>query len=267
MPRHRRGEELVQQFTNASRADYQSGPGVPGRSGIHTCMTNTKNTPIEALERAFPMRRRPGRCAHRSADDSVAGVLNRLVELGHDPRAARRARLPAWCRDDVLSGPTTRGSDRATNHYSTFDRMDRSVRPVVTVGVDVGGTNIQIGLVSDDHTVVGRAKRPTPREGPASVIEAVLDAIAGANRDAVDIGAVGIGIPGAVHGGEVVQVPNLAGWDGPVDIRTPIGEALGCRWYWGTMRTWACSVSGWLGRPVATTTCSVCGSVLGSVAG
>ncbi len=28
----------------------------PGQSGIHTAMTNTRNTPIEALERAFPMR-------------------------------------------------------------------------------------------------------------------------------------------------------------------------------------------------------------------
>ena len=25
-------------------------------SGVHTGMTNTRNTPIEALERAFPMR-------------------------------------------------------------------------------------------------------------------------------------------------------------------------------------------------------------------
>ncbi len=31
-------------------------PGRPGMSGVHTAMTNTKNTPIEALERAFPMR-------------------------------------------------------------------------------------------------------------------------------------------------------------------------------------------------------------------
>jgi N-methylhydantoinase B/oxoprolinase/acetone carboxylase alpha subunit len=28
----------------------------PGMSGVHTVMTNTKNTPIEALERAFPLR-------------------------------------------------------------------------------------------------------------------------------------------------------------------------------------------------------------------
>ena len=31
-------------------------PDRAGMSGVHTAMTNTKNTPIEALERAFPMR-------------------------------------------------------------------------------------------------------------------------------------------------------------------------------------------------------------------
>jgi N-methylhydantoinase B/oxoprolinase/acetone carboxylase alpha subunit len=41
---------------NAMQPDYQSNPPVAGQSGIHTGMTNTKNTPIEALERAFPMR-------------------------------------------------------------------------------------------------------------------------------------------------------------------------------------------------------------------
>jgi N-methylhydantoinase B len=31
-------------------------PGKPGQSGIHTGMTNTKNTPIEALETHYPFR-------------------------------------------------------------------------------------------------------------------------------------------------------------------------------------------------------------------
>ena len=31
-------------------------PGKPGMSGVHTAMTNTWNTPIEALERAFPLK-------------------------------------------------------------------------------------------------------------------------------------------------------------------------------------------------------------------
>lgn len=33
-----------------------AGPGRPGLSGVHTGMTNTRNTPVEALERAYPMR-------------------------------------------------------------------------------------------------------------------------------------------------------------------------------------------------------------------
>ncbi len=43
-------------MTNTGDEGHQSVAGVPGQSGIHTNMTNTKNTPIEALERAFPMR-------------------------------------------------------------------------------------------------------------------------------------------------------------------------------------------------------------------
>jgi N-methylhydantoinase B/oxoprolinase/acetone carboxylase alpha subunit len=31
-------------------------PGRPGMSGVHTAMTNTKDTPIEALERTYPIR-------------------------------------------------------------------------------------------------------------------------------------------------------------------------------------------------------------------
>ena len=37
-------------------AAVDAGRGLPGMSGVHTGMTNTKNTPIEALERAFPLR-------------------------------------------------------------------------------------------------------------------------------------------------------------------------------------------------------------------
>ncbi|MGH9191619.1 MAG: hydantoinase B/oxoprolinase family protein [Acidimicrobiales bacterium] len=42
--------------TNTATDVLQSNPGLPGQSGIHTGMTNTRNTPIEALERTFPLR-------------------------------------------------------------------------------------------------------------------------------------------------------------------------------------------------------------------
>jgi N-methylhydantoinase B/oxoprolinase/acetone carboxylase alpha subunit len=41
-------------------------------SGVHTGMTNTKNTPIEALERAFPMRVRRYRLRRGSGGDGLA---------------------------------------------------------------------------------------------------------------------------------------------------------------------------------------------------
>jgi len=45
---------LVQGWSRGTGAPH-SAP-LPGQSGIHTAMTNTRNTPIEALERAFPLR-------------------------------------------------------------------------------------------------------------------------------------------------------------------------------------------------------------------
>ena len=43
-------------MTNTGQVDYLGAPPVPGQSAIHTGMTNTRNTPTEALERAFPLR-------------------------------------------------------------------------------------------------------------------------------------------------------------------------------------------------------------------
>jgi N-methylhydantoinase B/oxoprolinase/acetone carboxylase alpha subunit len=40
-------------------------------SGVHTGMTNTKNTPVEALERAYPMRVRRYRLRHGSGGEGA----------------------------------------------------------------------------------------------------------------------------------------------------------------------------------------------------
>ena len=47
-------------------------PHRPGQSGIHTGMTNTKNTPIEALERAYPLRARRYRLRRESGGAGLA---------------------------------------------------------------------------------------------------------------------------------------------------------------------------------------------------
>ncbi|MGH9274942.1 MAG: hydantoinase B/oxoprolinase family protein, partial [Acidimicrobiales bacterium] len=54
---HRDGMSGVHtSMTNTSQVDAPSIRGRDGMSGIHTGMTNTQNTPIEALERSFPLR-------------------------------------------------------------------------------------------------------------------------------------------------------------------------------------------------------------------
>lgn len=79
-----------------------AGPWGPGASGVHTNMTNTRNTPIEALEHAYPFRavayelRRgsggPGR--HRGGD----GVIREFTVLADDATVTllgeRRSRGP-----------------------------------------------------------------------------------------------------------------------------------------------------------------------------
>lgn len=40
------------------------------------------------------------------------------------------------------------------------------------IGVDVGGTNIEVGLVDDDHQVLERGKKDTPQAGPEAVASA-----------------------------------------------------------------------------------------------
>ena len=92
---------------------------------------------------------------------------------------------------------------------------------LLVAGVDVGGTNIEIGLVAADHTVRERVKGPTPTGGPDSVLEAIEGLLGSLDASPV---AIGVGIPGVVHEGRVLTVPNLQGWDRPVDIGPALAE-------------------------------------------
>ncbi len=86
------------------------------------------------------------------------------------------------------------------------------------VGVDLGGTKIQVGIYDQRLSLVGSAKISTKSDRGT---EAVLDRIAHCVRDAVDecdlalkqMQSLGIGAPGAVDAeeGRVIFAPNL-GW-------------------------------------------------------
>ncbi len=100
----------------------------------------------------------------------------------------------------------------------------------LVVGIDLGGTNMQAGVVDANGAVLGRAYAETrPEEGEAAVMDRLAqlarDACARAATGIDGIEAVGIGAPGAIdHGrGVVLEAPNLR-WN---DV--PLAEQLGPR--------------------------------------
>lgn len=90
-------------------------------------------------------------------------------------------------------------------------------------GIDLGGTNMQIGVVSRDAKMMGRAKRKTKAdEGSEAVINRLVDGVAEACREAgvrtEDLAAVGIGVAAAVDPtrGMVLDAVNLRWNDLPL---------------------------------------------------
>lgn len=94
---------------------------------------------------------------------------------------------------------------------------------MTVVGVDMGGTNITVAAVDDDHRVVQRHRVPTP-EGPDAVLDTVIAGVRELDAGPV---AVGVGAPGPVTDGVLVTAPNLVGFDRPVDLAGRLGAALG----------------------------------------
>ena len=73
----------------------------------------------------------------------------------------------------------------------------------ITLGVDVGGTNIVCGAVDETGRVLRKAKRPTgAADGPDAVLNRIADMAreirGGLGEEAFATSAVGVGIPGLV---------------------------------------------------------------------
>lgn len=91
------------------------------------------------------------------------------------------------------------------------------------VGIDLGGTHIQFGVVDADDRIIGRTHAQTEASrGAAAVLDTVADGVeracAAANCDLDAVGAIGIACAGAVDipRGIVLSAPNLDWQDVPV---------------------------------------------------
>lgn len=85
------------------------------------------------------------------------------------------------------------------------------------MGVDIGGTNIRLGIVDDKGKILYRKRFPTLKEqGKDEVITRLLKAIADVKKNSkYPIRRIGIGCPGPLDSrkGIVLSPPNLPGWN------------------------------------------------------
>jgi N-methylhydantoinase B/oxoprolinase/acetone carboxylase alpha subunit len=87
-------------------------PGLAGLSGVHTHMSNTRNTPVEAIERYLPLRIRQYRLRRGSGGDGAApggdGIVREyeiLTDTSVTVLSERRRRGPYGARGGADGAP------------------------------------------------------------------------------------------------------------------------------------------------------------------
>ncbi|MGI9014218.1 MAG: ROK family protein [Phycisphaerales bacterium] len=103
---------------------------------------------------------------------------------------------------------------------------------ILVIGIDLGGTNMQFGVVDAQNGIVGRTKKKTmAQKGSDEVIARLVDGVHDACTDAevelAEIAAVGIAAAGAIDtpNGMVLSSPNIGWVDFP--LRDALHEKLG----------------------------------------
>jgi len=119
------------------------------------------------------------------------------------------------------------------------------------IGIDVGGTNLKAGLVDENGTILAVEKTPLGvfpgPEGFAKILADLAEAVIRKGGAAIEeVEYVGIGIPGAVSGGEVLYTANIPMKNVPLeklfrqhlDIPVLLGNDADC----AAVGEWACGV-------------------------
>ncbi|MBC8350644.1 MAG: ROK family protein [Planctomycetes bacterium] len=116
----------------------------------------------------------------------------------------------------------------------TSERIQReqAVAPFF-IGVDVGGTNIKIGVVDDNGNSIARTSIPTEEEcGAEAAMQRSQVAIAALLSESQltfdDVAAVGLGTPGSmdIPQGLILEPPNMPSWR-YFPLRDCLGELCG----------------------------------------
>lgn len=94
------------------------------------------------------------------------------------------------------------------------------------IGVDLGGTNIAVGVLDEDNNIVSRASTPTdlprlPSEIAKSIADICIKAMENAGIEKEDVLSVGVGTPGAVNLNGIVENDANLGF-----VNTPLRDMV-----------------------------------------
>ena len=118
------------------------------------------------------------------------------------------------------------------------------------IGIDVGGTNLKAGLVDATGKILAVERTPLDFQGPesfaatlASLAKAVM---ASGSVTEKDVEYVGVGIPGAVSGGDILYTANIPMKNVPLeklfrqhlDLPVLLGNDADC----AAVGEWSCGV-------------------------
>jgi len=123
----------------------------------------------------------------------------------------------------------------------------------VLVGIDLGGTNIKVGLVSPEGRLLGEKRAPTdvPRGAKAAadaMVRLANELLVERGLSVQDVAAAGIGSPGPLNTrtGRIVKTPNLVGWD-DAPLASWVAEGLGVPAFLEGDANAACWGEHWIG--------------------
>lgn len=96
-----------------------------------------------------------------------------------------------------------------------------------TIGIDVGGTKVLGGVVSETGEILTTARRDTPREGGRALTQAIAD-VANELAHEFPVDSIGVSAAGFISSDRktILATPNIAEWNG-VNLDQELNEILG----------------------------------------
>lgn len=96
-----------------------------------------------------------------------------------------------------------------------------------TIGIDVGGTKVLGGVVSETGEILTTARRDTPREGGRALTQAIAD-VANELAHEFPVDSIGVSAAGFISSDRktILATPNIAEWNG-VNLDRELNEILG----------------------------------------